>query len=253
LSQINIMEYDFCMEISVCIATYNGECFVVQQLHSILQQLSSTDEIIIVDDCSTDNTVNRILEMADKRINLYLNENNIGFVKSFEKSLKFASKEIVFLSDQDDIWENDKVKEIMQYFEIKNYDFVVHNASVVDGNGLILKKQWFTKSLGSNLFTRHFINNHNMGCMMAFKNNFSNHLFPFPPFLESHDQWIGLNADMNGNHVKFLNKNLIQWFRHGNNASSMLRRSILKVILTRLKMCWLILVFIRRCLHVDVY
>lgn len=231
------------MNISVCMATYNGEKYITRQLQSILCQLTPSDEIIIVDDCSVDTTCQLIDEVKDNRICLYRNENNLGFVKSFEKATLYAKNDIIFLSDQDDEWFREKVAAIKALFIAKNLDLIIHNAVVMDGMGNVILDRWFRKPLGQYLFTRHFINNHNMGCMMAFRKNFFEVAYPFPSCVESHDQWIGLNADLQNKRVHFLDECLMIWFRHGLNASSMRPRAVRKIIISRVRMCNLIAIF----------
>ena len=88
--------------ISVCIATYNGEKFIKQQIDSILVQLFDGDELLISDDNSTDRTVEIIKQIADSRIKLFFNKEK-GYTSNFENVLKQVSGDIVFLSDQDEI------------------------------------------------------------------------------------------------------------------------------------------------------
>ena len=109
--------------ISVCMATYNGERFIVGQIRSILSQLNADDELIISDDGSTDDTTILIEGIGDKRITLL----NGGFhspIKNFENAIKHAKGDVVYLSDQDDLWlpgrveaalklHNDTVKPVM--------------------------------------------------------------------------------------------------------------------------------------------
>lgn len=231
------------MNVSVCMATYNGEKYIVQQLRSILCQLSSFDEVVIVDDCSSDATCELIDAFEDQRICLYHNENNLGFVKSFEKSISYAKNDIVFLSDQDDEWYKQKVAVVKRLFIDNNFDLIIHNATVVDGKGNVILDKWHRKPLGRHLFTRHFINNHNMGCMMAFRREFLDIAYPFPDCVESHDQWIGLNIDLQKKKIYFLDECLMLWIRHGLNASSMCPRSAGEIIASRIKMCCLVMIF----------
>lgn len=231
------------MNVSVCIATYNGEKYIVRQLRSILCQLSSFDEVVIVDDCSSDATCRLIDEIDDDRVCLRRNKQNLGFVKSFEQAILHAKNDIIFLSDQDDEWFEQKVAKIKPLFEEKTLDLVIHNAAVVDGEGNVILEKWHRKSLGHHLFTRHFINNHNMGCMMAFRREFSDIAYPFPDCVESHDQWIGLNIDLQKKKIHFLDECLMIWIRHGLNASSMRPRSVKKIIVSRIKMCSLVAIF----------
>jgi len=72
------------MKISVCMATYNGEKYIEEQIKSILDQLSEEDEIIISDDHSKDSTINVIQRINDPRIKVYYNEGEKGYTKNFE-------------------------------------------------------------------------------------------------------------------------------------------------------------------------
>lgn len=232
------------MRISVCMAAYNGEKYILAQIQSILKQLNKDDEIIIVDDASTDNTSEIINQIDDKRLKLYINKQNIGFVKSFEKAMQYAQNEIIFLSDQDDIWDDNKVRLVLNEFKSdEEISCVIHNAKVIDENGVLLKEKRFTRTLSKNIFIRNFISHHYTGCMMAFKNDFSANLYPFPKCVESHDKWIGLNLDLLGKKIIFLDKTLMCWIRHGKNASSIKTRSVHQAIMSRIKTCILILIF----------
>ena len=107
------------MKISVCMATYNGEQFIHEQLESILGQLEGDDEIVIVDDASTDKSVRIAERFSDKRIRIFRQARNCGVLKTFERALKEATGEIIFLADQDDIWRPDKVSKIKSLFSAR--------------------------------------------------------------------------------------------------------------------------------------
>ena len=98
-----ILEFNM-VKISVCIATYNGEKYIDEQLLSILKQLGPDDEVIIVDDYSKDNTVDKIRKFNDPRVNIYENEVNRSHVYSFGRAISLATSDIIFMSDQDDLW-----------------------------------------------------------------------------------------------------------------------------------------------------
>ena len=100
--------------ISVAMASYNGEKYIEQQLDSICCQKTKVDELIIVDDCSKDNTVkvieNYIETHPNFNIYLYQNEVNLGYKKNFCKALSYCKGDYVFLCDLDDIWLEEKVE-----------------------------------------------------------------------------------------------------------------------------------------------
>lgn len=97
--------------------TYNGAKFVREQLDSIAAQSVVPDEIVIVDDCSTDNTVEIIRDFmrnAPLPVHLHVNEANVGrlpkgITHNFEKACALCTGELIFTSDQDDIWVPNKV------------------------------------------------------------------------------------------------------------------------------------------------
>ena len=90
--------------VSVCMATHNGGKFVREQICSILAQLSADDELVITDDCSTDDTIQIISDIGDSRIDLWRSPIHLGHVGAFTNSMQRAGGEIVLLADQDDIW-----------------------------------------------------------------------------------------------------------------------------------------------------
>lgn len=116
--------------ITVCMATYNGEKYIEEQLESVLMQLHSNDEVIISDDGSGDSTVDLIRTFNDPRIRLLVGNNFFSPTQNFENALKYAKGDYIFLCDQDDVWLPDKVESMLQY--LLQYDLVVSDCKVVD-------------------------------------------------------------------------------------------------------------------------
>ena len=100
--------------ISVGLATYNGEKYLLKQLTSLLNQTMKIDEVLICDDCSSDETVTIIKKfiIENNLLNwkLLVNEVNLGYQKNFLNIMSKLNGDIIFLCDQDDIWELDKVE-----------------------------------------------------------------------------------------------------------------------------------------------
>ena len=115
------------MLISVCMATYNGEPYIKEQVNSILaQELEEGQqmEIIVSDDNSTDHTVEVLESYHDDRIKIYRHEPHrrykhynalMSASKNFENAVLHASGDVIFLSDQDDVWYPSKIKTMLQY------------------------------------------------------------------------------------------------------------------------------------------
>ncbi|MGX7059010.1 glycosyltransferase family 2 protein [Vagococcus humatus] len=214
--------------ISVCMATYEGEKFITRQLDSIVDQLAETDEIIIVDDQSKDNTVSLIKKRQDPRIKLQVNPSNLGPILSFEKAIQLAQGDYLFLADQDDIWFPNKVEKVMEVFKTEQAELVVHDAKVVDGDLEMIHpswNHWNHNYIGPSMF-RTIAKNGYTGCMMAFTKSLKDKIIPFPSMIEMHDQWIGMTAILQKCQIIELNEALMDYVRHGENATAIKKRSL---------------------------
>lgn len=126
--------------ISVALCTYNGERYIEEQLLSIIHQTEKVDEIVVCDDCSVDNTIKRVEQIAvehpEIKFNINVNEQNFGVTKNFEKAILLCQGDIVFLSDQDDEWYPNKVASIVRWFENNSQKSVVFsNAELINEQG----------------------------------------------------------------------------------------------------------------------
>lgn len=126
------------MTSSVALCTYNGEKYISEQLDSILNQTFPIGEIVICDDCSTDST-QKILQEYQKKFpqifKIFINKSNLGYVKNFEKALALCNGELVFLCDQDDIWNPEKIEKTIKIFEKRNeINVLCHNISLTGIN-----------------------------------------------------------------------------------------------------------------------
>lgn len=202
--------------ISVCIATYNGDKYIEEQILSILNQLSDEDEIIISDDGSKDKTLKVIDRLNDGRIQVFKNNNRHGVVPNFENALKHASGEYIFFSDQDDIWKRDKVKICID--NLYDSDLVVHNSIVKFQDGEQSDMDFFELRKSGIGFIKNITRNTFVGSCMAFRRNVIDYILPFPKHVLWHDMWIGLMVEMNGK-TKFIDNKLLIYRRHGDNAS----------------------------------
>ncbi len=205
-------------KISVAMATYNGEKYIKEQLESIISNLLPQDEIIISDDGSTDNTRKVIEKLECKMIKIIDGPKN-GVKKNFENAIKNCSGKYIFLSDQDDIWEKDKVKQVIEVLE-EGYDLVVHDAVVINGdNSKVIMPSWFEYRNSKKGIIKNILKNAYQGACMCFSREMLPLVLPIPNNIYMHDQWIGLIIQMKGK-VKFLDSKLLYYRRHEENVSS---------------------------------
>jgi len=207
-------------------ATYNGAAYIREQLVSILTQLNPEDEIIISDDCSTDNTLEIISSFKDKRIKLIQNPNQASPVTNFENALKQASGDVIFLSDQDDIWMDNKVSKTLQL--LAQYDLVLSDAIVIDGEGKEIFRSFYKKNYSGKGFLFNWVNNSYLGCCLAFNRKVLDYCLPFPEKIAMHDIWIGLNAAFTFKCIH-LNEPLIRYRQHGKNTVVAFKKTHLPV------------------------
>lgn len=123
------------MKVSIITPTYNCSNYVASTIHSVLAQTLQDFEIIIVDDCSIDNTVEVIQRIKDERIKLFVNEKNMGPAYSRNKALMYASGEYVAFLDGDDLWFPDKLEKQISFMEKNKYFFSYTNYEEIDENG----------------------------------------------------------------------------------------------------------------------
>ena len=191
--------------ISVAMCTYNGSKYLNQQLESISSQSLLPNELIVCDDNSTDNTIEIVKNFSKKapfKVSLYQNSLNLGSTKNFEKAIGLCDSEIIVLSDQDDIWEKNKLQRITEEFsKSSTIGGVFSNASLIDENGNLLKgdlwssvkfkKKEQRKAMKGEIFKTLLKHNVVTGATMAFRSEYKNILLPIPKnFI--HDEWIAL-------------------------------------------------------------
>lgn len=213
--------------ISVCIATYNGERYIREQIDSILPQLSEEDEIVVSDDGSTDDTVEIIKQYNDPRIKILHNKRDerlknknvapLRFIAfNFENALLNAQGDYIFLADQDDIWEPDKVSECCRLLE--QYCLVLSNHSIIDKDGKIIKEQFYDKNPINSVFIKNFAAFPFLGCCMAFRRSVLKYALPMPKNCVCHDNWIGCSIIFNDSYT-FIQKPLHRYRTHEGNCS----------------------------------
>jgi len=205
------------MKISVCIATYNGEKYIYNQLCSIIKQIGANDEVIISDDSSTDKTIEIVKSFNDSRIKIYPDQKFKDPIKNFEFALSQAKGDVIFLSDQDDIWVDGKVNAAIKAFE--NYDMVVTDHSVIDDNGNLILDSYFSKVSSKPGILHNLKKNTYYGCCMAFKRDVLKYALPFPKDIPMHDIWLGFVSDLYFKSV-FINHPYTQYRKHSANVSN---------------------------------
>lgn len=227
------------LAISVCMAAYNGERYITAQLNSILSQLRATDEVIVVDDASTDGTKEKVLALKDPRVRLIEHAKNHGVSHTFEDAIRAASGSILFLSDQDDLWKPNKVAVILDAFHTNpEVTLVATDAALIDADGNLIAESYF-KPRGefSPGFWANLIRNRFGGCTMAFRSEVISDILPLPHRYDVlHDLWIGVRNSLSGHKTLYIDQPLVLNRRHSTTTTGRRPPTFRRRLRTRLNL-----------------
>lgn len=215
-------------KISIALCTYNGASFLPDQLESFLDQTVLPDELVVCDDRSTDETteiVNDFSKSAPFPVRFYVNEKNLGSTANFEKAIELCSGDIIFLSDQDDVWNTEKIESMRGEFEkSENVGLVFSNGELTDENLKPLGRELWdfafpveerNYAAQNGLFEVILKKNVVTGAATAFRRKFLEDFLPIPDDIPNmiHDAWIALAISAVADAV-FIDKPLIKYRQH---------------------------------------
>lgn len=233
---------------SVCMATFNGSAHVLDQMRSILVQLGPNDELVVVDDASSDSTVEAIASLRDDRIRLLKSPINRGYVKTFETALTASRGQYIFLSDQDDLWIPGRLNLMLDALATSpviasNFSFFGQAPRRIESLRLKAKdspRRW------ANLLLLWIGVRPYYGCAMAFRRDIATVILPFPTFLtETHDQWIAMVGNLH-NGMRHLEENTLSRRLHDSNTTPKGTRPALLILRSRVMLGRAFIVAIQR-------
>jgi len=214
--------------VSIALCTYNGERFLARQLDSLIAQTYKNIEIIAVDDCSGDDTVAILSAYATDHphIFIYSNENNVGFLKNFEKALGYCNGEFIALCDQDDLWDSRKIE--LQVAAMGNNQIVYHDSELINDDGDALGKKMsdiFNFYRGGQPEAFLFYNCIS-GHAMMIRRDLLKHALPLQD-IYYHDWWLAYVGANTGT-VDFIPQCLVKYRQHNDSSTDLLRKNKVK-------------------------
>lgn len=219
------------MKTSIVLSTYNGNKYIIEQMDSIRLQTKTVDEVIICDDCSKDNTVdliNRYIQKYNlKNWIINQNESNKGYIKNFLDGAQLSTGDVIFFSDQDDIWDNKKVEIMLNAIKEKNALAVYCLSDTIDGSG---KKQKNSIEKLNRIPSNYEIDKVSLcnkikyarssGLCLAFKKNILNEVYNMAlKYNLPHDIPVGTVASIKDGYY-VVNKVLVHHRVHNANVSN---------------------------------
>jgi cellulose synthase/poly-beta-1,6-N-acetylglucosamine synthase-like glycosyltransferase len=217
--------------VSVVMAVYNGERFLRQQVGSVLSELLPGDELIIIDDASTDASLALLKSISSPALQIYSNPSNLGVVGSFGHGLQIAAREVIFLCDQDDVWLSGKRAAFVAAFEQDpTVSVVISDAQVIDAQGQLSAHSFMATRGGFNGSVLATVwRNRYLGCAMALRRVLLESALPVPRQAPMHDMWFGVMGRLTGK-VVYLPTPLLQYRRHTGNVSPSHRQSLPRML-----------------------
>jgi glycosyltransferase involved in cell wall biosynthesis len=217
--------------ISIAMATYNGEKYLIRQLESIINQTYKNIEIIIVDDCSSDGTMSIIKDFASKYNFIKYSQNlkNSGVAKTFEKAISLCNGDYIALSDQDDNWFKNKLEALLGH--VKD-NLLIHSETVlIDKNNNIIEKSNYTKIkyASKSDFIDYLWSNNLHGCTAMFKRKLIDLCFPIPNEFYVHDHYLAICAAYYGS-ITLYNKPLVYYRQHFSNTTEAYKKQYVDFI-----------------------
>ena len=220
-------------KVDILLATYNGEEYLREQIDSILNQTHTEFRLLISDDGSKDST-RKILEEyknKDSRVEVFMQEKNLGVVKNFEFLLGKVEAKYYMFSDQDDIWKENKIEKSLNKIE-EGFDLVYSDLEVVDENlNVTYNSYWKLKGIYNkikkyNNFESLYLNNFVTGCTIISRKDLIKDVLPLPNTSKYvlHDYWISLIISQNGK-ISYVEEPLIKYRQHKNNKVGSKKKS----------------------------
>ncbi len=220
---------------SVAMAVYNGERYIKEQIESIIALLGENDELVISYEKSSDETLNIIkkYEMMDARVHVFF-DGRRSVEANFNNAVAHCQGKYIFLADQDDVWINDKINVMVDYFERNNNCVVLISNGYDTDDKLNIKGELFELMNTSSNAIRNLIKGSYLGCQMAFRAKIRENVWPVrekPPL--PHDLWLGVQGARFGK-VDLIQQKLIKHRLHSDNYTKTSKMNLINVIKNRL-------------------
>jgi glycosyltransferase involved in cell wall biosynthesis len=216
-------------KVGILLNSYNGEKFIIEQLQSVFSQTYQNFDLLIYDDCSTDNTVKLAKKVVgnDPRVKFYQNKKNLGLLESFRRGMKMVSGDYICLCDNDNYWLSTRLEKEVQFLNDHPDCLMVCHDSFVSDQNLHVYCQSFTKSLNGKFWSISSFNVNDFSLENLLENNqvtgismmFRSALQPSVALLpdgDMHDSWTAkLTASQS--YIGYINEPLIIYRQHQHN------------------------------------
>lgn len=240
------------MTYAIILCTYNGACFISQQLESILTQTILPSKIIISDDGSIDNTLEIVQKISKKfqftKLEIRKGKKQ-GAVQNFLSAITYADSEYIFLADQDDIWLPNKAEKFLNTFselDLNQPTLVFSDAMLIDEQGNAIAESFFAyQGISQNIMKDDSILYKNcvQGASCAINKKLQKLVVESLPLVDinnlyMHDWWLALLARYYGQY-QFIDIPLLGYRQHNYNQIGVFNKNYrFFYYITRFKSYW---------------
>lgn len=208
--------------VSIALCTYNGDKYLAEQLDTLVNQTYPNIEIIVVDDCSVDNSFSILQGYAARypQFKICQNKNNLGFVKNFERAVSLCTGDLIALCDQDDLWHPQKIE--LQVNAINDSVLIYHDSEFIhqDGSSMNKKMSDLMNLYRGDQPTVFLFFNCVSGHAILMKRELLNAALPLKENY-FHDWWLAYVATNIGK-IDFIPQCLVQYRQHDKSDTNIL-------------------------------
>lgn len=212
-------------KVDILLATYKPNItYLKEQIESILNQTHKNIKLYISDDYSNEQEVIETLETyakKDDRIELYVQEKNLGYIKNFEFLLTKSTAKYVAFCDQDDIWYPNKIEKSLNTLIEKNVDLIYCNSKHINENDEIINLNYFkhknmplVKGKNNILTISRYLG---LGCSQIFTSEVRQKMLPYKESVMAHD-WLASFIASEGKGVDYIEEPLFSYRLHTSNV-----------------------------------
>lgn len=202
--------------VSIITPTYNSEKYIKQTIESVLSQTYQNWELIIIDDCSIDKTLEIVRQYQDDRIKIIPLKANVGAAEARNIGLREAKGKYIAFLDSDDLWKNEKLEKQLKFMIENNYAFSFSSYQLMKEDGTIINKVIKAPTV---LTYDKYLKNTAIGCLTVIIDKEKTGYFEFPQIKSSHDMALWLNIMKRGFNAYGYDE-VLAYYRLSNNSVS---------------------------------
>ncbi len=194
-------------KVSIITPSFNSSNFIEQSITSVISQTFKDWELLVVDDCSNDNSIKKIEKFTeiDNRIKLISLDENVGAAEARNIAIRKAKGRFIAFLDSDDVWKNDKLEKQLDFMQSKSFAFTFTAYQLMTEDGKMIRS---IIAAPEYMTYKSYLRNTIIGCLTVMIDREKTGHFEMPNIRSSHDMALWLNLMKRGFNAYGLNESL---------------------------------------------